>query len=97
MWVPRCGSTVQSSHGGGKTTSRASGSRRASRSGELRVYFERLDAVAPSEIADDLDTIVDAYEAADESLGGGLFAALGAMPALERINDYAVANCGRGV
>lgn len=65
--------------------------------GELRTYFERLDAVAPDEIADDLGIIVDAYAAADESLGGGLLAALGAMPALERINDYAVATCGRGV
>lgn len=65
--------------------------------GELRVYFERLDAVAPREITDDLGTILDAYEAADDSLGGGLLAALGAMPALERINDYSVANCGRGV
>lgn len=65
--------------------------------GELRVYFERLAAVGPPEIEDDLWTVVHAYEAADESLGAGLLAALDAGPALDRVNGYAVAECGRGV
>lgn len=80
----------------------------ASIQGDLVVYFDRLEASAPSSIQSDVEAVRDGFEdqaeaareAATNPLGAmfsGLTSGLQMQGSLSRVDNFARTNCGLGV
>lgn len=76
--------------------------------GELRAYFHKLAEVAPDEIRTEAELVADNYDEQMDAAGdagsnplgaltSSLFNGLAVSGQLDRLNQFAVSNCGEGI
>ena len=76
--------------------------------GDLGVYFDKLERVAPPEIQEDVAAVRDAFKsladrAADDAtnplelLAGSLVEGFQVQGSLDRVNTFTMDNCGRSI